>query len=149
MTETAKRTALATLVVIGLVAVALALWKLKSSIALVFLGLILAAAMRPGIEALKRRGLPRGAGLALHYLAFAGLIALVPRLVVPARRRPGAERPRRHDQGGEHRTARPAQSKGIKHDILTAIDKRLRELPKAGEALPSRLSRSRRRRSRC
>jgi predicted PurR-regulated permease PerM len=131
MKETAKRTALGTLVVIGLVAVALALWKLKLLIALVFLGFILAAAMRPGIEVLNRRGLPRGAGLALHYLAFAGLIALFLWLVVP----------RAVDQvqnalGGTtkaeiHREA--AQSKGIKHDILTAIDKRLRELPKAGE----------------
>ena len=131
MTETAKRVALATLIVIGLVAVALALWKLKLLIALVFLGFILAAAMRPGIEALKRRGLPRGAGLALHYLVFAGLIALFLWLVVP----------RAVDQvqsalGGTtkaeiHREA--AQSKGIKHDILTAIDKRLRELPRAGE----------------
>jgi predicted PurR-regulated permease PerM len=131
MKQTAQRTALATLVVIGLVAIALALWKLKLVIALVFLGFILAAAMRPGIDALRRRGIPRGAGLGIHYLLFAGLIALFLWMVVP----------RAIDQvqnalGGTtkaeiHREA--TQSKGIKHDILTAIDKRLRELPKAGE----------------
>jgi putative heme transporter len=133
MKETAQRTAIATLIVIGLVAGALALWKLKLVISLVFLGFILAAAMRPGIEALRRRGIPRGAGLALHYLVFAGLIALLLWMVVP----------RAIDQvqnalGGTttaeiHREA--TQSKGIKHDVLTAIDKRLRELPKAGEFL--------------
>ena len=133
MKQTAQRTALATLVVIGLVATALALWKLKLVLALIFLGFILAAAMRPGIDALRRRGIPRAAGLGLNYLVFAGLIALFLWMVVP----------RAIDQvqsalGGTtkaeiHREA--TQSKGIKHDILTAIDKRLRELPKASEIL--------------
>jgi predicted PurR-regulated permease PerM len=130
MGETAKRVALATLVVIALVAATLALWKLKLVIALVFLGFILAAAMRPGIEALHRRRVPRSAGLALHYLAFAGLIALLLWIVVP----------RAVDQvqnalGGStkaqiHRQA--THSKGIKHEVLTAVDRRLRELPSAG-----------------
>jgi predicted PurR-regulated permease PerM len=133
MKETAQRAAIATLVVIALVAVALALWKLKLVIALVFLGFILAAAMRPGIDALRRRGVPRSIGLAVHYLALAGLIALFLWIVVP----------RAVDQvqnalGGTtkaqiHQEAKT--SKGIKHEILTAIDKRLRQLPKAGSLL--------------
>jgi predicted PurR-regulated permease PerM len=61
MTETAKRAAVATLVVLAIVAAALALWKLKLVIALLFLAFTIAAAMRPGIEALRRRGLPRAA----------------------------------------------------------------------------------------
>jgi predicted PurR-regulated permease PerM len=131
VTEIAKRVALATLVVIAIVAAALALWKLKLVIALVFLGFILAAAMRPGVDALKRRGVPRSVGLLVHYLALAGLVTLFLWIVVP----------RAVDQvqnalGGStkaqiHREA--AESKGIKHEILTGIDKRLRELPKAGE----------------
>jgi predicted PurR-regulated permease PerM len=131
MKESAQRVALATLIVIAIVAAALALWKLKLILALVFLGFILAAAMRPGIDALKRRGVPRAAGLLLHYLAFTGLVALFLWIVVP----------RAVDQvqnalGGTtkaqiHREA--TQSKGIKHDILTAVDKRLRDLPKAGD----------------
>src|SRR5204863_171080 len=83
MAETAKRVALGTLIVITLVAVSLALWKLKLVIALIFLGFILAAAMRPGIDALARRRVPRGAGLALHYLVFAGLVALLLWVAVP------------------------------------------------------------------
>jgi predicted PurR-regulated permease PerM len=130
MKQTAQRTALATLVVIALVAAALALWKLKLVIALVFLGMIIAAAMRGGIDALHRRGVPRGVGLALHYIVLAGLIALFLWIVVP----------RAIDQvqnalGGTtkaqiHREA--THSKGIKHQVLTAIDRRLRELPRAG-----------------
>jgi predicted PurR-regulated permease PerM len=131
MKETAKRVALATLVVIAIVAGALALWKLKLVIALVFHGVILAAAMRPGIEALNRHRVPRSVGLLFHYLALAGLVTLFLWIVVP----------RAVDQvqnalGGStkaqiHREA--TESKGIKHELLTAVDKRLRELPKAGD----------------
>ena len=129
MKETAKRAALGTLIVIALVAAALALWKLKLVIALVFLGFILAASMRPGIDALNRRGIPRGVGVLLHYLVLAGLVGLLLWIVVP----------RAVDQvqsalGGStkaeiHQEAK--QSKGIKHEVLTAIDRRLRELPRA------------------
>jgi predicted PurR-regulated permease PerM len=133
MNETAKRVALATIVVIAIVASALALWKLKLVLALVFLGVILAAAMRPGVEALNRHRVPRSVGLLIHYLALAGLVTLFLWIVVP----------RAVDQvqnalGGStkaqiHREA--TESKGIKHELLTAVDKRLRELPKAGDLL--------------
>src|SRR5919197_5244591 len=83
MAETARRTAVATLVVIGLVAVALALWKLKLIIALLFLGFAIAAAMRPGVEWLHDHRVPRFVGILLHYLVLAGLIALVLWLIVP------------------------------------------------------------------
>ena len=129
MAETAKRVALGTLIVITLVAVSLALWKLKLVIALIFLGFILAAAMRPGIDALARRRVPRGAGLALHYLVFAGLVALllwvaVPRAVDQVQNALGGS-----TKAQIHREAK--RSTGIKHEILTAVDRRLRALPHA------------------
>src|SRR5262249_23432104 len=80
---TAKRTASATLVVVGIVAGALALWKLKLVIALVFLGVIIAAALRSGIDGLQRRGVPRGLGLLLHYVAIFGFVALLLWFAVP------------------------------------------------------------------
>ena len=133
MKETAQRVALSTLVVIAIVAVALALWELKLVLALVFLAFILAAALRPGIERLARTGIPRGVGLLIHYAVLIGLIAIALWIVVP----------RAVDQvqnalGGTtkaqiHEEAK--QSKGIKHDVLTAIDKRLREVPKASQLL--------------
>jgi predicted PurR-regulated permease PerM len=129
MKETAKRAALATLVVIALVATTLALWKLKLLIALIFLGFIVAAAIRPGIEALARHRVPRSAGLGLHYLAIAGVIAfflwiVVPRAVDQVQNALGST-----TKAQIHREA--TTSKGIKHEVLTAVDKRLRELPKA------------------
>jgi len=133
MKETAQRVALSTLIVIAIVATALALWKLKVVLALVFLAFILAAALRPGIERLARAGIPRGFGLLIHYVVLIGLIALTLLMVVP----------RAVDQvqsalGGTtkaqiHQEAK--SSKGIKHELLTAIDKRLREVPKAGDLL--------------
>jgi predicted PurR-regulated permease PerM len=132
MQETARRAFVATLVVVAVVAVALALWELKVVIALVFLGFVVAAAMRPGIDALARRRVPRPAGVALHYLGLAGAIALLLWLVVP----------RAVDQVGEALGGVPTstreldrkarQSTGIKHQFLVAVQKRLEKLPSAG-----------------
>src|SRR5258708_17367899 len=84
MATTAKRAAIATLVVGSLVVLALALWKIKLVIALLFLGVIVAAAMRPGVDWLHRKlRVPRGLGVLLHFLVPIGLIALFFWLAVP------------------------------------------------------------------
>jgi predicted PurR-regulated permease PerM len=131
MQEISKKVALATLVVIAIVAVALALWKLKLVIALIFLGFILAAAMRPGVDGLHGRRVPRSVALLAHYAAIAALVTLflwivVPRAVDQVQNALGGT-----TQAEIHQEA--ATSKGIKHEILTAIDNRLNELPEAGE----------------
>ena len=133
MKETAQRVALSTLVVIAIVAAALALWKLKLVLALVFLAFILAAALRPGIERLARAGIPRGLSLLIHYVALIGLIALAVWIVVPRAVDQVQNALGGTTQAQIHEEA--TQSKGIKHDILTAIDKRLREVPKASDLL--------------
>jgi predicted PurR-regulated permease PerM len=131
MRETAKRTAVAALVVLGIVALALALWKLKLVIALIFLAVIIAAAMRPGIEALRRRGIPRAVGLLLHYLVLFGLVGLFLWLVVPRAIDQVQSALRADTKAQIHREA--THSTGIRHQILTAVDRRLRNLPKANE----------------
>src|SRR5205085_4344377 len=84
MPTTARRAATATLVALAIVVAALALWKIRAVIALLFLGFIIAAAMRPGVEWLNRScRMPRGAGVLLHYLALLGAVALVLWLIVP------------------------------------------------------------------
>jgi predicted PurR-regulated permease PerM len=133
MAESAKRVALSTLIVIAIVAGVLGLWKLKLVLALVFLGFIVAAAMRPGIERLRSAGVPRGIGLLLHYVVIAGLLALVLWLVVPRAIDQVQSALTGDTKAQIHREA--TQSTGIKHDVLTAIDKRLREVPKAGALL--------------
>jgi predicted PurR-regulated permease PerM len=133
MKQTAQRVALSTLIVIAIVAGALALWKLKLVLALVFLAFILAAALRPGIERLAKLGLPRSVALFAHYLAIAGLLALalwivVPRAVDQVQNALGGSTQAQIHQEATH-------SKGLKHELLTAVDKRLREVPKASALL--------------
>src|SRR5215471_20603186 len=84
MGATARRAATATLVALAIIIGALALWKLRIVIALLFLGFVIASAMRPSVEWLNRRtGLPRPVGVVVHYLGFLAAIALFLYLVVP------------------------------------------------------------------
>jgi predicted PurR-regulated permease PerM len=128
MAETARRTAVATLVVLGILLLAVALWKVKLLLAILFLGFILAAAIRPGIDALRRRGVPRGIGLALHYVVLAALIALALWLVIPRALDQVdsaiGNLPETRAELGQNAN----ESKGIKADILRGLQRRLREV---------------------
>ena len=121
----AGRVAIATLVVVGILLTAVVVWKARLVVALLFTAIILAAALRPGVESLARRGVPRGLGVVLHYAVLVALIGVGLWFLVPADDRPGAGRARRH-----HELRQAAQqSTGIKHDILLAIDRKLSDLP--------------------
>jgi predicted PurR-regulated permease PerM len=127
--ETARKTFVATLIAVGVVVGALALWHLKVLVALLLLAVIIASAMRPGIEWLHRHRIPRPVGVALHYVGFLGVIALLLWLIVP----------RALDQisaalGGiptSPQDVAPAvkHSTGIKHEILLGLQHRLDRLP--------------------
>jgi predicted PurR-regulated permease PerM len=133
MGGTAKRAAVVTLVSGSIVVAGLALWKIRIVIALLFLGFIVSAAMRPGIDWLERRArLPRGAGLLLHYLVLAGLIGVVLWLFVPRAIDQVQQATSVTSSSQLHQQAK--HSTGIKHDILTGLDKRLRRLP-SGEKI--------------
>lgn len=133
MADTAKRAAITTLVGGGIVVVALALWQLKVVLALLFLAFIFAAAMRPTIESLARRGVPRPAGLALHYLVLLGFIAgflwlVVPRALDQVDNALGDLPQTRTELGQE-----AERSTGIKHEILTGLQRRLKDVPSGSE----------------
>ena len=142
MEAVAKRTAIVALVALGVLALALSLWKLRLILALFFLALIVAAAMRPGVEALLRRGVPRAAGVALHYLAFGLLVAGFLWLVVPrALDQVDAAvsgLPETRQSLGEQARA----STGLKHDVLLGIQRRLQDLPTAGDVPAAELTRT-------
>jgi predicted PurR-regulated permease PerM len=127
MKGTATRVALATLVVVGVVVGVLALWKLKILIALLFLAFIVSAAMRPSVEWLHRRRIPRGVGIVLHYLAVAGLVALLLWLVVPR-----AASQIESAVGGNTLRNEARQETGWKHDALLSLDRWLHDLPSTG-----------------
>ena len=134
MIETAKRAAIVTLVVGGILVLALAVWQLKLLAALLFFAFILAAAMRPTIERLASAGVPRGIGIALHYVGLLGLVAVllwvaVPRAIDQIDNAVGGLPATRSDLGEQAR-----HSTGIKHDILVGIQRRLEDVP-SGESL--------------
>ena len=85
--------------------------------------------MRPTVDRLAARGIPRGAGIALHYVVLIGLVAgflwlVVPRAIDQVDNALGGIPTTRSDLGEQAR-----QSTGIKHDILAGLQRRLDELP--------------------
>ena len=81
--STARRALIATAIAVGVVVLALALWKLRLIVALLFVAVTWAAAMRPGVEWLARHRVPRSVGVLLHYVVLLGLVALFLAFVVP------------------------------------------------------------------
>jgi predicted PurR-regulated permease PerM len=89
------------------------------------------ATIRPGVEWLQRRHVPRVAGVLLHYALFFGAIAAALSFVVPSALKQVdlALSPK-----GKVQIAHAAKhSSGIKHSVLVALQKRLRHLPKASK----------------
>ena len=136
MDVTARKAATATLVALTIIVAALALWKLKLVIALLFLGFVIASAMRPSVEWLHRRAhIPRSVAVIIHYLGFLAAIGLFLYLVVPAALT-------QIDHAiGDVPTSRSqlhsaaVHSHGIRHELLNALDKRLRQLPSGASLL--------------
>ena len=127
--DLAGRVALATLVVLGILTLVAVVWVGRLIVALLFFAIVIASAIRPSVETMKRRRVPRGVGVLLHYALFFGLIALVLWLVIPA-----AIDQVQAALGPSNGLREEAQhATGVKHDILAALDRRLRDLPSGGE----------------
>lgn len=142
MRDTARRAFVAAAVVVGVVVLALALWKLKVLIALLFLAFTIAAAMRPGVDALHRQGVPRAAGVLVHYVGLAALIGLllwaaVPRAIDQVQQALcGANTKAELKQCAEQKT-------GIKRTILKALERRLEKLPSGSKLVSPALEATR------
>jgi predicted PurR-regulated permease PerM len=125
----ALRAFVVTLVVVATVVAAFALWELRVLVALLFVGLILAAAMRPGVDALAERGVPRAAGVLVHYGILVLLVGIVLWFVVPtALHQVQAAVGDVPTTRGELNTA-VKESTGFKHEVLLSIQKRLERTP--------------------
>jgi predicted PurR-regulated permease PerM len=129
----ARKAAVATLVVLGILISAIALWKLRVLFSLFLLGLVIAAAMRPAIDWLAERRIPRSVGLLLHYIAILGVVALLLWLVVPRAVNQVGDALGGSVPTSQSELKRAAKrTKGVKHEILTSLQSRLKRLPSAG-----------------
>lgn len=135
MSSTARRAATATLVALSIVVTALALWKIRAVIALLLLGFVVAAAMRPGVDWMQRRWrVPRPVGVFLHFLGLACALGLLLWLVVPSAVHQLEQAVGSVPTSASELHHQAAHSTGIRHTILLAIQKRLQRLP-SGTAL--------------
>jgi predicted PurR-regulated permease PerM len=132
ISETARRAFVIAVVVGAVVVLALALWKVRVLIALLFLAFIVAAAMRPGVEALRRRRIPRGVGIALHYAALAALVTALLWLVVPRAIDQVSEALEGVSARAELREE-ARESSGLRRQLLGGLQDRLEELPAGRE----------------
>jgi len=141
--QRAREAFVVTLVAVAVVVGALTLWKLRLLISLIFVGIIFAAAMRPGVEALHRRRVPRGVGVFLHYVALLGVVALLIWLLVPTALH------QTQDALGPVPTTKAEledaanSSHGLRHEILTAVQRRLEGTQSFTSALTPALELSR------
>jgi predicted PurR-regulated permease PerM len=127
----AARIAVATLVVLGILAIVSILWLGRVIVALLFFAIVIASALRPSVEALRRWRVPRGVGVLLHYAVLLSLIALVLWFVIPA-----AIDQVQAALGPSNGLREEAQrATGVKHDLLVALDRRLRDLPSGTELI--------------
>ena len=113
MSDTARQAFVAAVVFVGVVVAVLALWKLRLLLALLFLAFIVAAAMRPGVEALAATASPAAHRHPRPLRRARRLVALLLWLVVP----------RAIDQiqdaiGSDPLRAEAREATGVKHDIL-------------------------------
>jgi predicted PurR-regulated permease PerM len=127
MKDTARRAAVATLAGGSIIVLALALWKLRLVLGLLFFAFIIAAAIRPSIEWLARHRIPRAIALTLHYVALIGVIALALSFAVPPALRQVDHALSPTGKAEIEQAANTSQ--GLKHEVLVALQKRLKNLP--------------------
>jgi predicted PurR-regulated permease PerM len=112
---------------VAVVVLTLALWRLRDIVILLLLAANFAAAVRPGVAALRRRGVPE----ALAIFAFLGLVlgtlVLFFWLAVP---------PALHQVGQAlSQPATAASGHGVRHDVLAWVQRQLQSFPSGAAVL--------------
>jgi predicted PurR-regulated permease PerM len=111
-------------------ALGFAVWQVRAVVILLLLALTFAAAIRPGVEWLEQRRLPRPAAILAFFLAVGGVVVLFFWAAVP---------PALHEIARALRNTGSGQglhaSTGIQHDVLAWLDKYLRGFPSGRDVL--------------
>jgi predicted PurR-regulated permease PerM len=113
------RVAKATAAAIAVAAVAFGIWQVRSVVILLLLALTLAAAIRPGVEALERRGVPHVVAIGFFFVAVLGGLALFFWFAVP----PAV------DQARQALSQPNVGGTGLRHTVLLWVQQELHKLP--------------------
>jgi predicted PurR-regulated permease PerM len=124
---TARTAFVVSLIGVLVVVAARGVWALRVVLALLFLSFVFAAAIRPGVEALRRRGVPRVGGITAHYLAAAGVVTLLIWFAVPRALQQVREALGESPTETVHRAAR--HTGGVKGAILRGLESLLNAIP--------------------
>lgn len=125
-----RTAAKATAAGVAVVAVAFGLWKVRSIVILLILALTFAAAMRPGVEWLRRRHVPESLAILFFVGSVLGLFVLFFWLAVPP-----AIHEVSHALNQPEADSTVGNSTGIRHDVLQWLDSRLHQLPHGSKLL--------------
>src|SRR5437867_3446500 len=82
-TMSARQVAIATLVILGIVLLAYVLWLTLDVLLLVFIGILVASAIEPLVDRLRRGPFSRGQGVLVVYTLIVGVVTLVAALAIP------------------------------------------------------------------
>src|SRR5688500_4928304 len=91
--------------------------------------------MRPGIDAMRRRRIPRGVGIAIHYAALAALVTALLWLVVPRAIDQVAEALEGVPSSRAELREETQESSGLRRQLLEGLQQRLEELPSGQELI--------------
>ncbi len=128
--DVTRTAAKATAAAVAVVAIAFGVWKVRSIVILLLLALTFAAAIRPGVEWLRRRHVPQSLAILFFLVVGLGTFVLFFWLAVP---------PALHQLG--HALNQPEangtvrNSTGIRHDVLLWVDRQLHQLPHGSKLL--------------
>jgi predicted PurR-regulated permease PerM len=129
MSDTARKALVASSIAVLVVAFALAVWHLRVLVALLLLALIIASAVRPGVEWMYEHRIPRGLGVAIHYVGLLLVIAFLLWLIVPRALDQVEAAVGTIPTSAQDVAQTAKRSHGIKHEILLGLQHRLERLP--------------------
>jgi predicted PurR-regulated permease PerM len=130
MGDTARKSLVATTVAVAVIATALALWHLRLLVALLLLAIVIASAVRPGVEFLHNHRVPRAVGVAIHYAGFLLAVGLLFWLIVPRALNQVEAALGTLPTSASDVAEAARKSHGIKHEILLGLQHRLERLPR-------------------
>jgi predicted PurR-regulated permease PerM len=116
---------------IAVVALAFGLWRVKSIVILLLLSLTFAAAIRPGVDWLRRRGVPQSLAIAVFFVGVLGAFGVFFWLAIPPALHQISQALAQPGTG----SGAVRNSTGVRYDVLAWLDRQLHDLPSGSQVL--------------